>query len=70
MQTAVHLMLYLLSKHDITVVNVHTSTLIVTNALSLVIYGKLLSVWVYLWSEQNVIVINICTVPLKFEVLL
>jgi hypothetical protein len=70
MQTAVQLMLYLLSEHDITVVNVHTSTLIVTDALSLVIYGKLLSMLVYLWSEQNVIVVNICTVPLKFGVLL
>jgi hypothetical protein len=47
MKTAVQLM-YLLSEHDITVVNVHTSTLIVTDALSLVIYGKLLSMLVYL----------------------
>ena len=70
MQTAVQLMLYLLSEHDITVVNVHTSILIVTDALSLVIYGKLLSMLVYLWSEQNVIVVNICTVPFKFGVLL
>jgi len=48
MQTAVQLMLYLLPEHDITVVNVHTSTLIVTDALSLVIYGKLLSMLVHL----------------------
>jgi len=48
MQIAVQLMLYLLSEHDITAVNVHTSTLISTDALSLVIYGKLLSMLVYL----------------------
>jgi len=70
MQIAVQLMLYLLSEHDITAVNVHTSTLISTDALSLVIYGKLLSMLVYLWSQQDVIVVNTFNVPLKFEVLL
>jgi hypothetical protein len=48
MQTAVQLMLYVLSEHDITVVNVHTSTLIAIDVLSRVIYGKLLSMLVYM----------------------
>jgi hypothetical protein len=69
MQTAVQLM-YLLSEHDNTVVNVHTSTLIVTDALPLSIYGKLLSMLVCLWSEQNVTVVNISNFPFKFGVLL
>jgi hypothetical protein len=68
MQTAVQLMLYLLTEHDITAVNVHT--LIVTSALLLVPYDKLLSMFVCLRSEHNVVVVNICTVPFKFGVLL